>query len=106
MFENRSLSRKMGYQIHLKERVSFKSLILIAITIITISVFSNCEGILTVEEAASKASEEFCTCLKKNSMSTCEAELNNKYRSHLNNDKFYKEFNKVNNCGVYIYRKN
>jgi hypothetical protein len=59
----------------------------------------------TTEEKAAKASQEFCDCLKKNSMSKCEDELNKKYESYAINETFIKEFNAVKNCGVYIYKK-
>jgi len=64
-----------------------------------------CEEILTTEEAASKASKEMCDCIKNKSRSDCEKELNSNYKTYVNNDDFYKAFNKVNDCGVTIYKK-
>ena len=59
----------------------------------------------TTKEKAAKASKEVCECLKKNSKTKCEEELNKNYGSYSDNKEFIDEFNAVNNCDVYIYKK-
>ena len=64
-----------------------------------------CDDLNNVEDAAQKASKEFCDCYKTKSLSDCEKELNSRYSSYVNNDDFYSEFNRVNTCGVTITKK-
>jgi hypothetical protein len=64
--------------------------------------FSACDDILTDEERGEKASAEFCDCLKKNSLSDCEDELN---RNYTISTEFIEAFNKANDCDVTISKK-
>ena len=62
----------------------------------------SCKETETVAERAAKASKEACDCYKKNPLKTCEDELN---RNYTVSEDFIKEFNAVNNCGIYLYKK-
>jgi hypothetical protein len=81
-----------------------KKILLVAAIFLLMTPFA-CEDLISVEEAAQKASKEFCDCYKTKSLSDCEKELNSKYSSYVNNDDFYSAFNKVNTCGASIYKK-
>jgi len=60
------------------------------------------EDLLSVEEKAQKASNEFCECMKDNSLSTCKEKLNSNYGYYSQNDDFINAFNNANNCGITI----
>ena len=81
-----------------------KKFLLIATVFLFATPFA-CDDLLDVEDAAQKASKDFCDCYKTKSLSDCEKELNSKYSSYVYNDDFYSSFNKVNSCGVTIYKK-
>jgi len=81
-----------------------KKILLIATVFMLATPFA-CDDLLTVEDAAQKASKELCDCYKTKSLSDCEKELNSNYSSYVNNDDFYSAFNKVNTCGVTITKK-
>jgi hypothetical protein len=81
-----------------------KKILLIATVFLLAAPFA-CDDLLTVEDAAQKASRDFCDCYKTKSLSDCEKELNSKYSSYVNNDDFYSAFNNANSCGVTIYKK-
>ena len=74
--------------------------------VVFLSISMSCEDmILSVEDRAKQASTEFCECMKKNSLSTCEDKLNSKYGHYSNNNDFIKAFNSVNSCGATVYKK-
>ena len=88
-----------------KDKLRFYIVVLLLMMI----VFASCKDEVkttTVEEMATEASKEFCDCLKNNSIQKCEEELNFRYKSLADDDRFISEFNKVNTCGVTIHRKN
>ena len=80
--------------------------ILVTITVVLCSTLLACEDdILNVKEKAEMASGEFCECMKKNSVSHCEDELNKKYGVYSNNNDFMKAFNNANKCNATISTK-
>jgi hypothetical protein len=71
-----------------------------------IALFACCdEDWLTSEDKGEKASAEFCECMKKNTLSECENELNTKYGYYSNDDDFIKAFNNANDCDITISKK-
>jgi len=82
-----------------------KKKLLVWVALISMVTLYACDEVLTVEEAAAKASDEMCDCIKNKSESDCEKDLNSHFSSYVNNDDFYTAFNKVNNCGIQIYKK-
>jgi len=82
-----------------------KKKILLAAAVVSLMTLYACpDPELTVEEAAAKASKEMCDCLNNKTESECEKDLNSHYGSFVNNDDFYSTFNKVNDCGITIYK--
>ena len=82
-----------------------KKKVLLVTAIFLLAIPFACEDLVSVEEAAQKASKEFCDCYKTKSLSDCEKELNSSYSSYVNNDDFYSAFNNANTCGATIYKK-
>lgn len=81
-----------------------KKILLTAVVASLMTLFA-CEEISTVEDAAKKASEEMCDCIKNNTRSECEKKLNSNYSSYINNDEFYTKFNNINDCGITIRKE-
>jgi len=73
--------------------------------VISLFALSACDDIQTAEEAAEEAAITYCDCLKNNSKSKCDDQLNSKYKSFVNNDEFYRVFNRVNGCNATISKK-
>jgi len=78
---------------------NFKTILLIGAIVVAIVV--SCDK--DTESRAKKASKEACECMKKNTQKYCEDELNKKY---FITQTFIDEFNKVNDCGIKLYKKN
>jgi hypothetical protein len=82
-----------------------KKALLTITTVLLITPIACDDVILSVEEKAQKASAEFCECMKKNTLSKCEDELNSSYSYYSNNNDFIKAFNNANKCGATISKK-
>ena len=84
-----------------------KKIKLLALATTTLLLMSgSCEDeFLSVEDKAKKASDEFCECMKKNTLSKCKDKLNDKYSYYADDDDFIKTFNRVNDCGATIYKE-
>jgi hypothetical protein len=59
----------------------------------------------TVEEKAAKAAKEYCKCIKDNSIQTCEDRMRSDYMLDFGKEEFQREFERVNDCGAYFYKK-
>jgi len=80
-----------------------KKILLLSAVVALMVILPACEE--TAKEAAQKASKEMCDCLNDHSQSYCEDQLNSNYSSYKNDDAFYSEFNKVNDCNITISKK-
>jgi hypothetical protein len=62
-------------------------------------------GCDSAEEKGRQAAAEFCDCIKTNSVSDCETQINKNYSLFTNDDNFYSSFNSSNTCNATIYKK-
>jgi hypothetical protein len=82
-----------------------KKKILLSVLVTGFIMLPACDDILSSKEKGERASAEFCECMKKNSLSKCESELNSNYKYYTDDDEFIKAFNNVNDCNITISKK-